>query len=72
MNRGSRKYYIQAALNAEEPSKRDAELRPLKSIRDFPRKILVTKTAIKPRTDEDGILHPGLYDFLLNVNSLDF
>lgn len=71
VNRGVKKYYIQSALNASDPEKLKAELRPLKRTMDFFRKILVTKTTMKPWTDEEGILHLGLYDFLLDENSLD-
>lgn len=48
-----------------------AELRPLKSTKDFFKKIIIAKTAMKPWTDEDGILHLGLYGFLLDENSLE-
>ena len=58
-SRLSVKSCIQAALNAEEPSRWDAELRPRKSIRGFHRKIPAAKTAGKPWTDEDGILISG-------------
>lgn len=71
VNRGTKKYYIQSALSAGEPSKLETELRPLKNTKDFFKKIIVTKTAMKPWTDEDGILHLGLYEFLLNEDSLD-
>lgn len=71
VNRGSKKYYIQSALNVSEPSKQENELRPLKSTKDFFKKIIISKTSTKPWTDEDGILHLGLYEFLLNQNSLD-
>ena len=71
VNRGVKKYYIQSALNASDPEKLKAELRPLRNTADFFRKILVTKTSMKPWTDEEGILHLGLYDFLLDENSLD-
>ena len=50
----------------------NTELRPLKSTNDFFKKIIVTKTSMKPFNDDDGILHLGLYDFLLNENSLDY
>ena len=65
------KYYIQSALNVEDAGKLDAELRPLKKVNDFFKKIIVTKTNAKAWTDEDGILHLGLYEFLLNENSLE-
>lgn len=71
VNRGSKKYYIQSALHISESSKMETELRPLKNTKDFFKKIIVTKTAMKPWTDEEGILHLGLYEFLLNENSLE-
>lgn len=71
VNKGSKKYYIQSALNLSEPSKMETELRPLKKTNDFFKKIIVSKTSMKPWTDEDGILHLGLYEFLLNKDSLE-
>lgn len=71
INKGSKKYYIQSALTTDNPDKMTAELRPLKNTNDFFKKIIITKTAMKPWTDEDGILHLGLYEFLLNENSLE-
>lgn len=71
VNAGAKKYYIQSALNVSEPSKMETELRPLKKTKDFFKKIIVSKTSMKPWTDEDGILHLGLYEFLLNENSLE-
>ena len=44
----------------------DTELRPLKNTKDFFKKIIISKTSMKPWTDDDGILHLGLYEFLLN------
>ncbi len=71
VNRGSKKYYIQSALSVSDPSKLETELRPLKNTRDFFKKIIVSKTAMKPWTDEEGILHLGLYEFLLREDSLE-
>lgn len=71
VNRGSKKYYIQSALSVSDPDKLETELRPLKNTGDFFRKIIVSKTTAKPWTDDLGILHLGLYDFLLSENSLD-
>lgn len=71
VNVGAKKYYIQSALNVSEPSKMETELRPLKNTKDFFKKIIVSKTPMKAWTDEDGILHLGLYEFLLNENSLE-
>ena len=71
VNKGSKKYYIQSALNVSQPSKLETELRVLKTTKDFFKKIIISKTSMKPWTDDDGILHLGLYEFLLNKNSLE-
>lgn len=72
VNVGSKKYYIQSALNVNDPLKMETELRSLKNTKDFFKKIIISKTSMKPWTDETGILHLGLYDFLLNDNSLEW
>lgn len=71
VNVGSKKYYIQSALNVSDPTKMDTELRPLKNTNDFFKRIIISKTSQKPWTDEGGILHLGLYEFLLNENAID-
>ena len=71
VNMGARRYYIQSALSVSDPDKMTAELRPLKNTKDFFKKIIISKSNAKPWIDEDGIVHIGLYDFLLNQNSLE-
>lgn len=71
VNMSSKRYYIQSALSVSDSNKMTTELRPLKNTNDFFKKIIITKTHAKPWTDEEGILHMGLYDFLLNQNSLE-
>ena len=71
VNKGSKKYYIQSALNVLDPSNLETELKPLKNAKDFFKKIIISKTSMKPWTDEEGILHLGLYEFLLNENALE-
>ena len=71
VNKGSKKYYIQSALNVSDPVKMETELRPLKNTKDFFKKIIISKSSMKPWTDDYGILHLGLYEFLLNENSLE-
>lgn len=71
VNMGSKRYYIQSALSVSDPDKMATELRPLKNTKDFFKKIIISKTHAKAWTDEDGIVHIGLYDFLLNPNSLE-
>ena len=39
---------------------------------DFSKKIIITKDAPTPYYNEDGVLVMGIYDFLLNENSLDY
>ena len=67
----ARRYYIQSALSVSDPDKMTTELRPLKNTKDFFKKIIISKSNAKPWIDEDGIVHIGLYDFLLNQNSLE-
>ena len=71
VNRGMKKYYIQSALNVNDLSKMETELRPLKNTKDFFKKIIISKSSMKPWTDDDGILHLGLYEFLLNENAME-
>ena len=71
VNDGSKKYYIQSALNVEDPDKMQTELRPLKNVNDFFKKVIITKSNAKAWTDEDGILHLGLFEFLLDENAIE-
>ena len=70
VNDGMTKYYIQSALNIDDDTKEKQELRPLIATRDFFKKIIITKSRTKPWLDNAGILHIGLYDFLLDGNCL--
>ena len=71
VNKGTKKYYIQSALSVSDPDKLKTEIRPLLNTKDFFKKILISKTSMKPFVDEKGILHLGLYEFLLNEDSLE-
>lgn len=70
-NKGSKKYYIQSALNIDSEEKRLQETRSLKHTNDFFKKIVVVKDNIIPWHDEDGILYIGIEEFLLRADSLD-
>ena len=70
VNDGMNKYYIQSALNIDDKNKEKTELRPLLSTRDFFKKVIITKTRMKPWVDDNGIIHIGLYDFLLDKDCL--
>ena len=69
--KGMKKYYIQSALSIPDPDKAAQEARPLLAVKDFFQKIIVTKTSMKPWIDEKGVLHIGLYDFLLQDDVLN-
>lgn len=71
VNRGTKRYYIQSALSMTDESKTKQELRPLLAVNDFFKKIIVSKTSAKTWTDEVGVVRMGLYEFLLNEDSLD-
>ena len=71
VNKGAKKYYIQSALNIDDPLKQQTEIRPLLATKDFFKKFIITKTFMKPWQDNQGIIHIGIYDFLLNEEILD-
>ena len=68
---GSKKYYIQSTLSIPDRDKEIQESRSLTHINDSFKKIIVVKDHIMPRRNEEGILTIGLFDFLLDENSLD-
>lgn len=71
-NLGSKRYYIQSAFSLPDEEKIEQEKASLVNINDSFRKIIIVKDVIKPWYDNYGILTMGIYDFLLNDNSLDF
>lgn len=71
VNKGMRKYYIQSALAINSSDKEENELRPFLETKDFFKKIIVTKSNMKPWFDDNGIYHVGLYDFLLDESILN-
>lgn len=62
--------HIQSVLNVDDKNKEKTELRPLLSTRDYFKKVVITKTRMKPWVDDNGIFHIGLYDFLLDKDCL--
>lgn len=71
VNKGSKRYYIQSALNVDSEAKREQETNSLKKIDDSFKKVVVLKDKIVPRRDESGILYLGLEDFLLDDKAID-
>lgn len=70
-NLGSKRYYIQSALNLDTPEKMIQETKSLNNIGDSFKKIIVVKDNIKLWRNEEGIVIMGIQEFLLNKNSLD-
>ena len=70
-NKGSRRYYIQSAYSLPDEAKRAQEVRPFRKIDDSFKKIIVTKDIVPAFYDENGILTMNIYDFLLDVDSLE-
>lgn len=70
-NQGSKRYYIQSAYALPSEDKVKQEERPLRSIPDSFKKIIIVKEDIIPRRNDDGILTIGLKQFLLEEQSLD-
>ena len=70
-NLGFKRYYIQSALSIPDADKMHRETRSLLNIGDNFRKIIIVKDNIKAWHTEQGILILGLFDFLLNPDSID-
>lgn len=68
---GSRKYYIQSAFALPDEDKKAQEERPLLAVADSFKKIVIVAQPIKVRRDERGIMTMGIYDFLLQQDSLE-
>jgi predicted AAA+ superfamily ATPase len=68
--KGNTMTYIQTAYTIGSDLKEAQENRPLQKIPDSFNKIIVVNGDIKTKRDESGIVTMGLFDFLLNPNSL--
>lgn len=70
-NKGSKRYYIQSVFAMPDSNKTQQEQRPLINTGDGFKKIIITKDALTPLYNEDGVLVMSVFDFLLNPESLD-
>ena len=70
-NRGSKRYYIQSAFAMQDEEKEKQEQKSLLSTGDGFKKIIITKDALAPLYNEDGILVMSIFDFLLDPHSLE-
>ena len=70
-NKGSKRYYIQSAFAMPDEKKIQQEQRSLINTGDGFKKIIITKDALAPLYNEEGVLVMNIYDFLLNPESMD-
>ena len=70
-NKGSKRYYIQSAFAMQDEKKMQQEQRSLVNTGDGFKKIIITKDAIAPLYNEEGVLVMSVFDFLLNPDSMD-
>ncbi len=70
-NKGSKRFYIQSAYALPDKEKMEQEQRPLINTGDGFKKIIITKDAVAPLYNEEGILVMSIYDFLLNPDSME-
>lgn len=70
-NMGSRRYYIQSAYRMPDEDKMKQEEASLRNIDDSFKKIIIVGEDTPVLRNEAGITTIGIYDFLLNDNSLD-
>ena len=70
-NLAGRRYYIQSAFAIPDAEKAAQEKASLLGIDDSFKKIVVVKDVVNTSRDERGIVTMGLFDFLLDSNSLE-
>lgn len=70
-NKASKRFYIQSVYALPDKEKIDQEQRSLVNIGDGFKKIIITKDAVAPLYNEDGILVMSIYDFILNPDSME-
>ena len=71
VNNGAERVYIQSAFNMPTKDKEKQERRSLINIADNFRKVIVVKDDIKRKIDDDGVVTIGLFDFLLDEQSIE-
>ena len=71
-NQSDKRYYIQVSYALDSEEKIAQEQKSLLHINDAFKKIIIVKDSMKPHYNQYGVYIIGLYDFLLNMDSLDF
>jgi hypothetical protein len=70
VNKGAERIYIQSAYRIPTDEKAAQEKRSLQNTNDSFRNIIIVGDDIKPKTDDNGIVTIGLFDFLLNQDCI--
>ena len=71
-NKGNNKYYIQSAFSMPTAEKEEQEMRPFQKLNDSFKKVIIVKDYIKRNRDNNGIITMSIFDFLLDIDSLDY
>lgn len=71
-NKGNNKIYIQSALEMKTKEKVEQEQRSLLNVNDFFKKIIIVGDNITRSRYDNGIIIMSIYDFLLDLNSLEY
>ena len=70
-NKGSKRFYIQSAYALPDKEKMEQEQRSLVNTGDGFKKIIITKDAVAPLYNDEGILVMSVFDLLLNPDSME-
>lgn len=70
-NKGSKRYYIQSVFAMPDAAKKQQEQRSLLLTGDGFKKIIITKDVLAPLYNEEGVLVMSIFDFLLDLDSLE-
>ena len=71
-NKGNNKIYIQSALEMRTKEKVEQEQKSLLNVNDFFKKIIIVGDNIKKSRYDNGIIIMSIYDFLLDMDSLNY
>lgn len=72
VNKGNNRIYIQSAFAMSNEEKKKQEERSLLKINDSFKKVIIVKDYIKRTRDENGIITMSIFDFLLDIDSLNY
>lgn len=70
-NKASKRYYVQSAFSMPDTEKREQEQKSLLKIDNSFKKVIISKDVPASWYTEEGILITGLFDFLLDPDSLE-